>query len=1053
MKIELPSIASTLFRLSAIHVFFLLLCSEGPITTNATPLGNETDRLALFQFKNAITNDPLGALSSWNESLHFCEWQGITCGRRHQRVTVLNLQGQSLVGTVSPCIRNLTFLRSIELGDNSFHGAIPQEVGRLLRLRYINLSDANFEREIPRNLTNCYNLKVLDLSRNNLTGKVPFELDSLSKLSAVILSANYLTGKIPPSFGNLSSLQSLRLVDNSMEGSIPKDLGRLTRLSNLYVGANELSGMFPNWIYNMSSIAFINVALNRFYGRIPLDVGLTMPKLKVLGFDVNNFTGPIPVSLFNISGLERLDLGQNSFTGSVPLKIGRLQNLWSLCLAYNRFGTGQAHDLAFLTELTNCSNLEILQLQNNNFGCSLPKAIANLSTQLTILALGQNQLFGSLPSGIENLMNLTGLSMEGNLLGGSIPTAIGMLQKLKALFMGGNRFAGEIPLSLGNITSLNLLHLEVNYLTGCIPSSLGNCQKLQTLTLHHNNLNGSIPRQVIGLYSLTRILDLSYNSLSGSLPLEVGKMKNIGILDLSENNLSREIPVTIGDCSNLENLYLEGNSFNGTIPESLGLLKAIQGLDLSRNNLSGQIPKIFENLHLLSNFNLSFNSLVGEVPTKGAFANASAISVVGNYKLCGEIPELQLPSCSLASTRGGKSTISRVIIAVAVGVLCLFLLLIFLVLYWKGNSKRKSLNMPPMGDQHLMVSYKELLQATGGFSESSFLGSGSFGSVYKGNLNQGITVAVKVFNLQQPRASKSFMAECNALKNIRHRNLVRILTSCSSLDFKGNDFKALVYEFMANGSLEDWLHPDMDAHNEQRNLNILQRINIAIDVASALDYLHNHCHTPIIHCDLKPSNVLLDNDFTAHVSDFGLAKLLLEDPNYPSHSQASSFVLKGTIGYTPPEIFTGKKPTDEMFKDDLNLQKFAKMALPVEAIRIFDPILLQNQGVEEIENGGITNFGNCSMAIDRSPVLCAVTCSLGSARLAERSEKCPRERMDISEAAKELIRIRDIFHGIRVHQHQVVSRISQLEGAYIALTMPKFRDLSAPFMINRFPIF
>ncbi|XP_019051738.1 PREDICTED: putative receptor-like protein kinase At3g47110 [Nelumbo nucifera] len=873
MKIELQLIASTLFRLSAIHVFFLKLCSEGPITTNATPLGNETDRLAL-QLKNAITNDPLGALSSWNESLHF--W-------------------------------NLTFLRSIELGDNKFHGAIPQEVGRLLRLRYINLSHANFEGEIPSNLTNCYNLKVLDLSRNNLTGKIPFELDSLSKLSALILIANHLTGKISPSFGNLSSLQALYLVDNSLEGSIPKDLGRLTRLSNLYVGANELS----------------------------VDIGLTMPKLKLLIFGANNFTGSIPVSLFNISGLKFLDLAENNFSGSVPLNIGRLQNLRSLYLFYNQFGTGQAHDLAFLTELTNCSNQEILQLQNNNFGGSLPKVIANLSTQLTILALGQNQLFGSLPSGIGNLMNLTGLSMETNLLGGSIPTAIGKLQKLQSLFMGGNRFSGEIPYSLGNITSLIELHMEENHLTGRVPSSLGNCQNLLALTLHSNNLNGSIPRQVIGLSSLTMILNLSYNSLSGSLPLEVGKMKNIGILGISENNLSGEIPVTIGDCSSLEHLYLEGNSFNGTIPESLGLLKAIQDLDLSRNNLSGQIPRIFENLHLLRNLNLSFNSLVGEVPTKGAFANASATSVVENYKLCGGIPELQLPSCSSASTKGGgKSTISRVLIVVVVGVVCLFLLLVFLVLYWKEISKRKSSNRPSMSDQHLKVSYKELLQATSGFSESNFIGSGSSGLGYKGILNQGMTIAVKAM-ISKP-----------------------------------------------------WLHPDRDAQNEEWSLNILQRINIAIDVVSALDYLHNHCHTPIIHCDLKPSNVLLDNDMTAHVSDFGLARLIPQYTNYPCHNQTSSFGLKGTIGYAAPEygtsdkaskqgdvyssygillleMFTGKRPTDEMFKDDLNLHKFAKMALPKQVIRILDPILISNQGGEEIENGGITNFGNCNLVMDK----------------------------------------------------------------------------------------
>jgi serine/threonine protein kinase len=152
-------------------------------------------------------------------------------------------------------------------------------------------------------------------------------------------------------------------------------------------------------------------------------------------------------------------------------------------------------------------------------------------------------------------------------------------------------------------------------------------------------------------------------------------------------------------------------------------------------------------------------------------------------------------------------------------------------------------------------------------------------------------------------ASKSFLAECEALRNIRHRNLVKILTVCSGVDYQGNDFKALVYEFMVNGSLEDWLHPSTiedQAHQEQRNLNLYQRLNIAIDVASALEYLHYHCQTPILHCDLKPSNVLLDDEMIGHVGDFGLARFSPEDNHNSSTSQSSSIGIRGTIGYTPP---------------------------------------------------------------------------------------------------------------------------------------------------------
>ncbi|XP_058217506.1 probable LRR receptor-like serine/threonine-protein kinase At3g47570 [Rhododendron vialii] len=149
-----------------------------------------------------------------------------------------------------------------------------------------------------------------------------------------------------------------------------------------------------------------------------------------------------------------------------------------------------------------------------------------------------------------------------------------------------------------------------------------------------------------------------------------------------------------------------------------------------------------------------------------------------------------------------------------------------------------------LGNSFLELSYRSLLKATDGFSPANLIGVGGFGSVYRGTIDHGEkVVAIKVLNLQAAGASKSFIAECKALKNIKHRNLVKVLTACSSVDYQGNDFKALVYEFMVNGSLEEWLHPNENGHgvrNESRSLNLFQRLNIAIDVASALDYLHHH---------------------------------------------------------------------------------------------------------------------------------------------------------------------------------------------------------------------
>ncbi|XXG58756.1 hypothetical protein AAC387_Pa04g0986 [Persea americana] len=182
-----------------------------------------------------------------------------------------------------------------------------------------------------------------------------------------------------------------------------------------------------------------------------------------------------------------------------------------------------------------------------------------------------------------------------------------------------------------------------------------------------------------------------------------------------------------------------------------------------------------------------------------------------------------------------------------------------------------------MGEPFLEVTYAELLKATDSFSSANLIGVGSFGFVYKGFLDQlRLTAAIKVLKLQQHRASKSFIAECKALRSIRHRNIVKILAVCSSIDFTDNDFKALIFEYMPNGSLDTWLHPNEEQHN-LTHLNFMQRLNVAIDVASALDYLHHHCEAPVVHCDLKPSNVLLDEGMVAHVEDFGLTRIFSKD--------------------------------------------------------------------------------------------------------------------------------------------------------------------------------
>ncbi|XVF83922.1 hypothetical protein PTKIN_Ptkin16aG0533000 [Pterospermum kingtungense] len=955
-----------------VAVVILLLCFLGSAALAKN--GNETDRQALLQFKAKIIRDPLGIMRSWNDSAHFCQWPGVKCGRRHQRVTELDLMALKLMGPISPYIGNLSFLRMLDLRNNSLFHKLPQEIGRLHRLELLGLSRNSIGGEIPSNISACSKLSYLHIGHNLLVGELPPTLGHLSNLKLLNLQNNSLSGSIPPFLGNLSSLEDIALLRNRLSGVMPEILGQLKNLTFFSVSSNEMSGMVPSSLFNLSNIRIFDIGENNFHGTLPSKLGVSMPYLKVFLVSMNQLSGPFPISIANASNLVSLEFAENKFTGKLS-SFRKLEQLQLLNIYDNLLGSDSANDLNFLCSLTNATSLEKVDISGNNFGGILPECISNLSATITIFFMQRNNIVGRMPAGFGNLINLEILAARGNQLSGSIPFVIGRLQKLQLFSVGANSLSGVIPTSLGNLTMLITLDLSRNNLQGEIPPSLGNCENLNELHLSNNNFSGSIPPQIAGLSSLSIGLYLSSNRLTGALPFEVGKLRNLGELDVSQNMLSGVIPNDLGGCIMLGVLLMNDNFFHGSIPSSLSSLRGLTSLDLSRNNLTGKIPDFLVTFGSLRYLNLSYNDLEGLVPIGRVFKNTSATFLEGNNKLCGGIPEFHLPNCENLKQHKQRSTLKLIIAIVST---LSGAILVFSIIFLCWFRQKRKLSAATNEENPLRLSYQSILRATNGFSSETLVGEGSFGFVYKGVLEDGKTIAIKVLKLLSRGASRSFLTECEALRNVRHRNLIKVLTACSGIDYNGNDFKALVYEFMANGSLEDWLHPpvgiNISGEEAEKSLNLFQRLNVAIDVGCALEYLHHHCETPVIHCDLKPSNILLDDEMVGHVGDFGMAKFITSDLQNHTSSQSSSLGFRGTIGYAPPEyglgstvtthgdvysygillleMFTGKRPTDEMFRENMNLHSFAKTALPNHVGKITDPILLQEsfRGETRINN-------------------------------------------------------------------------------------------------------
>ncbi|KAK6119633.1 hypothetical protein DH2020_046619 [Rehmannia glutinosa] len=544
-----------------------------------------------------------------------------------------------------------------------------------------------------------------------------------------------------------------------------------------------------------------------------------------------------------------LDLSFNELYGDIPFSISKLKQLENLILKNNQL-IGPIP-----STLSQIPNLKILDLSYNNFSGEIPFNIGFL--QVATLSLQSNRFSGQIPSVIGLMQALAVLDLSGNMLSGTIPPILGNLTYTEKLYLHGNKLMGSIPAELGNMSKLHYLELNDNLLTGHIPPELGKLTDLFDLNVANNHLEGPIPDNLSSCTNLNS-LNLSSNNLKGPIPIELSRIGNLDTLDLSNNRISGHMPSSIGDLEHLK-LNLSNNDLTGFIPAEFGNLRSVMDIDLSNNHLSGPIPQELGQLQNVFLLKLENNSISGDVMSLASCLSLTLLNVSYN-NLAGYIPTgnnfsrfspdsfLGNPGlCGywLKSSCYARRPADRVTISKAaiLGIALggLVILLMILIAVWRPHNQ------------------KPFIEGT----------------------------------LDKPE----FETELETVGSIKHRNLVSL--QGYSLSPSGN---LLFYDYMENGSLWDLLH---GTYTKKKKLGWETRLSIALGAAQGLAYLHHDCSPRIIHRDVKSSNILLDKDYEAHLTDFGIAKSL-----YPSKTHTSTYVM-GTIGYIDPEYARTSRLTEK----------------------------------------------------------------------------------------------------------------------------------------------
>ncbi|XP_061372916.1 receptor-like protein 56 [Gastrolobium bilobum] len=565
----------------------------------------------------------------------------------------LHLSNNYFRGTVDTCLGNLTLLRILDLSDNSLTGSIPATlIARLTSLEYLYLSRNKFEGLFSLNiLSNHSKLKVLQLSYMNSTTFqvetenppwVPsFQFECLGMAHSQV---NLPTKRIPTFLLYQNGLRYIDLSGNNLVGMFPIWLlVNNPKLEEVHLGHNSFTGPFKlpfDLNHQMDQLSSLDLSNNKIQGELPNDIGFFLPNLVIFDVSSNMFDDHIPASIGNMSRLWIFDLGHNNFSGKVP------ENILNGCMSLEELMMDNNQLNGTLPTGIGKLWLRTLTASRNNFEGAITKEFCQL--ELFLLDLSQNKLSGALPSCFKMPSYVF---LQGNNLTGPITEITDAFTV--AIDLSDNKFTGTIPESIYGLKSLEFLLLGGNQLQGQLSTQICQLQKISILDLSHNNFIGSIPSCLNNLsfgdiykdsLPLMHDIDLllkqvivmgltqevQFVTKGSPLSYKGNILEFMSGLDLSSNQLTGEIPHQIGDLNALHSLNLSHNHLNGPIPESFGKLENIESLDLSFNNLGGQIPLHLQDLYSLSDFNVSYNNLSGRAPNKGQFGTFDESSYIGN---------------------------------------------------------------------------------------------------------------------------------------------------------------------------------------------------------------------------------------------------------------------------------------------------------------------------------------------------------------------------------------------------------------------------------------